>query len=105
RLPTLVLRGSLDRPLALHLAEGTPLPLAAAVIERVLARVFFTDGGLQTYRVRFLLTKVNTRHLELELPAPLDSLNLVVLLDGKQFPLQAGEDNPREGASGRSVRL
>ncbi len=105
RLPALVLRGGLDPSLVLRWTEATPLPLASAVIERALVRVLFTEGGYQTYRVRFLLAKINARHLDLELPAPLASSNLDLLLDGKQIPLQVVEDDPREGASGKSVRL
>ncbi|MCI0458958.1 MAG: hypothetical protein L0Z62_18525 [Gemmataceae bacterium] len=101
-LPALVLRGGLDQRLALSVTEGAPLPLAAAVIERILARVRLTEDGQQIYRVRFLLTKLNTRHLELELPAPLANLKLDVLLGGRQVPLQ--EANPRDGTSG-GVRL
>lgn len=110
-LPALVLRGSsLEEnhaaPLSLTATEAGASPLAAVVVDRVLVQVVVGDGGQQTYRTRFLLSKVSARFLDVELPAPPASLNLDVRLNGlKLAATQVVDDAGRENANGRILRL
>jgi hypothetical protein len=106
-LPVLVLRSSgLDVPLFLRLAETPGVPLANVTVERVLVQVGVVESGPQTYRARFLLSKIGTRTLDVELPAPVAALNLEFLLDGLRLPnyLALGEDG-KESETGRIARL
>jgi hypothetical protein len=105
RLPDLVLRGNLKSPLTLHLRQSGAAPLATAVLDRALIRVVQTESGTQSYRVRFLLSKLGARHLDIDLPAALASSSLTVSLDGKVPPLQLLNDARQAGDVGRRVRL
>jgi hypothetical protein len=105
RLPALVLTTQrLDTPLNLPLAtpEG---PTVSVLTERVLVRVAVTEGGGQSYRVGFLLERLDTRHLELELPSPTAGLGLRVTLGGKEVYWDAVDDEGRRAPGGRVARL
>lgn len=105
RLPALVLRAQrLDTPLALATAppEG---PAVTVLTERVLVRAAVTEGGGQSYRTGFLLERLETRYLDVELPAPAAGLGLRVTLGGKQVAWDAVDDDGQLAAGGRVARL
>jgi hypothetical protein len=110
RLASLVLRGGrLDAPLALRLSEGAAV-LATVGLERVLIRVNVTQQGQQTYQARFLINQLGTRYLDIELPAPLSTLNPVIKLGGLDVnnwgPVREGEPKPAgEVEPARVVRV
>lgn len=84
-LPALVLTGaSPSLPLSLRLVEPAVPLLATVMIDRALIQASVSDGGHQTYRARFLVNRLNTRHLDLAFPGRVSQLNLEVLLDGKK---------------------
>jgi hypothetical protein len=59
------------------------------VADRVLIQDNVDEDGTETYRDRFLLTQLNTDHLDVALPLPLGKqLAPVFLLDGKQLTAQ-----------------
>jgi hypothetical protein len=101
----LVLRGSHDSGLLLRLTEPSVTPLAAAVAERILAHASVRADGVQAYRVRFLLSKLSARHLDVELPVWLSSLDLDVRLDGKRVPAHFVDESGKETEIGRVLRL
>src|SRR5207253_209081 len=78
---------------------------AAILVDRVLARVHIAEGGLQTYRVSYLLTCLSEQSLKFELPAPSPSLNLRVALDGKQLPLKTFDDSEKPSVGGRIAQF
>ena len=84
-LPALVLRSVHPKPaLALKQRRSTEAPVASVVIDRALVQVTLADEGYQNYRARFLIARVGSRHIDLDMPAPLSGLNLEVTLDGKK---------------------
>jgi hypothetical protein len=105
RLPLLVLRGSHDSKLLLRLTEPTVAPLAAAVVERILVRASVGEKGMQAYRLRFLLSKLSARHLDLELPVLLSTSDLDVRLDGKRVLLHIVDESGKEMEIGKVMRL
>src|SRR5439155_12808245 len=99
-LPALVLRGSrLDQPPLVRLSEAAT-NLATVLIGHVLVQAQVAENGLQTYRVRFLLNQLNSRHLDLEFPAPLALLNLKVSLQPFRADEAAGEEEVHKVAWG-----
>src|SRR5205814_1526973 len=58
-----------------------------------------------TYRVRFLLSKVSARQLDLELPVLLTSSDLDVRIDGKRVPSHFVDENSTEQEIGKVLRL
>lgn len=103
RLPALVLRAqSLDAPLALRLGSDTT---AAVQAERALVRAAITEGGGQSYRVSFVLGRLTARHLDIELPAPVASLDLRIVLDGKKVDWEAVDEAGQRADGGRVARL
>ncbi|MBM4067341.1 MAG: MFS transporter [Planctomycetes bacterium] len=68
-MPALVLRatGGVE-PLILHLYES-PAPLPDAIFDRGLVQIAIGEDGGHSYRVRFLVRKLNTDRLEIRLPA------------------------------------
>lgn len=104
-LPVLVLRGNHDGGPLLRLTERSALPFAAAVAERVLAHASLDEKGMQTYRVRFLLSKLSARHLDLQLPVLLSSSALDVRLDGKRVPLYFVDETGKKADLGKLLRL
>jgi hypothetical protein len=105
RLPDLILRGGLDTPLTVGLAEVTAGGPAAAVIDRALIQVVLNPNGNQAYRTRFLLCQLNVAHLELDLPVALTESAVVVRLGGKQVPHQVLDEAGRPAEIGKRVRL
>jgi hypothetical protein len=104
-LPALVLRGGLDSSLPLRAAPAAK-SLATAIVERILVRAVVAEEGNQTYRVRFLLNKLNARHLDLSLPVPLASTNLAIRLAGREpSALHLVDETGREVDVGRVVRM
>jgi hypothetical protein len=112
-LPILVLTGSgvnagqgLEFPLALRLAEPPGTSLAAVAFDRALIQASLMDGGGQRYRARFLLHKINSRTLDIELPGSPTALGLEVWLNGKRISSwQTLDDELRDAESGRVARL
>jgi hypothetical protein len=107
-LPGLVVRSTgLDVPLNLRLADAAASPLAGVVADRVLVQAQVAEGGYQRYRARFLLSRLSTRALDIEFPAPPPALKLTVLLDGKRpaSDVQVVDDGGREAENGRVLRL
>jgi hypothetical protein len=105
RYPALVLRAQrLDTPLTLPLAapEG---PTVSVLADRVLVRVAVTEGGSQSYRVGFLLERLESRHIDVELPSPIAGLALRVTLGGKEVSPYAVDDEGRRAPGGRIARL
>jgi hypothetical protein len=106
-LPALVLHsGSLNYPLTLELKEQTALPVAPVVIDHALIQVVVVEGGSQSYRARFLVSRLNARHLDIEFPAPLALLTPELLLDGKKITrLKALPAGSQGNESGSLLRL
>jgi hypothetical protein len=91
--------------LILGVTEPALAPSAAAVIERILVQAAVREGGMQSYRVRFLLSKLSARHLELELPVLLSNAELDVRVDGKRLPGDFLSENGKETDIGKVLRL
>lgn len=112
-LPVLVLSGSgvntgqgLEFPLTLRLAELTGTSLAGVAFDRALIQASLADGGGQRYRARFLFHKLNSRTLDVELPAAPAALGLEMWLNGKRVPTwQTLDDEGRDAENGRIARL
>jgi hypothetical protein len=106
-LPALVLHsGSLHYPLTLVLKEQTGLPVAPVVIDHALIQAAVAAGGGQSYRVRFLVSRLNTRNLDIEFPAPLALLTPELFLDGKKITrLQALPAGGQGNEAGSVLRL
>ena len=103
RLPVLVLHAARpDQPLTLRTVPGGAA--FTVLIERALVRVDIGDAGLQTYRVSYRLSRLTSRRLDFELPAPVPTINLEVRLDGKRVdPELIDSDQPE--LKRRLVRL
>jgi hypothetical protein len=104
-LPRLVLRGGHESTLLLRLSEPAVTHLPSPVAERILVRATVQAGGMQTYRVRFLLSKVSARQLDLELPLLLTSSDLDVRIDGKRVASHFIDENGTEQEIGKLLRL
>src|SRR5262249_17296453 len=68
-LPALVTQGGLDRSLSLVVTRSPLASIAGALIERILVRAELTESGLQSYRAKFLVSQLNARQLDIDLPA------------------------------------
>jgi hypothetical protein len=106
RLPTLVvwaLRPAL--PLTLHLepkqdeAERPPVVLGSVLIQ-----VRVNESGFQQHRVRFLVRELTANRLELAFPAPLTSLNPLVILGDHKVAIEPLESPTSDGEDGRRSR-
>jgi hypothetical protein len=105
-LPALVLRSGAEAPLLLRLTESSGIPLASIVADRALIQAAVVEGEQQTYRARFLLSKLNSRHLDVEMPASIAALHLEVLLDGLRLTtVQVIDEDGSESETGRIARL
>jgi hypothetical protein len=81
-LPALVVRASgLDLPLAVRLVEPANTRPTALVCDRGLIQVAIDEEGTHTYRARYLVNKLSTRHLDVEFPLPAVDCLLNVWLD------------------------
>src|SRR5262249_53796636 len=74
--------------------------LATVLIGHVLVQARVAENGLQTYRVRFLLNQLNSRHLDLEFPAPPSLLNLKVSVQPFRTDEGAGDEEAHKVAWG-----
>jgi hypothetical protein len=103
RLPLMVLRS--NRPLStLALTLQTEASPSRVLVDRALVRVDLAADGNQDYRVRYRLSRLSEPYLDMELPGPIASLGLQVLLDGKGLePVPLVADRPE--LKGRLVRL
>src|SRR5262249_28788272 len=82
-LPARVLLGEgLNLPLPVRLDAAAP-SLAAVVIDRALLQGPVDEAGVEHYRARFLLTRLNAPALDVRLPAANSALSLQVRLDGE----------------------
>jgi hypothetical protein len=84
-MPALVL-ASTDReaPLVLGIIEAPSNLLAALVIGRGLIQAAVEEGGNQSYRIRFLVSRLSARQLDVDFPLPIASLNPEFYLGGKK---------------------
>jgi hypothetical protein len=105
-LPTLVvwaLRPSL--PLLLHIepkndeVERPPLVLGA-----VLIHVRVNESGFQQHRVRFLVRELSASRLELAFPAPVTSLNPLILLGDHKVTMESLDSAASDSEEGRRSR-
>jgi hypothetical protein len=104
-LPVLVLQTqSVKLPLTLRLAEVTG-ERVTILADRALIRVEVTEGQGCRYRASFHLTQLLAENLDIELPAPVPRLGLVVKLDGKEVTPKLLDENGQASASGRIARL
>jgi hypothetical protein len=70
-LPALVLHGTgVNLPLSLRLVEPINAKLASMVCDRGLIQVSVDEEGTHTYKARYLVRKLNARHLDIEFPVP-----------------------------------
>lgn len=104
-LPAVVLRAAgINVPLRLKQRDTAPLP--AVAIDRALVQATVSEGGHQTYYVRYLIGKLSARAIEVELPAAPASINLELLLDGKRLAnVETIDEEGNEIPNGRIVRL
>jgi hypothetical protein len=99
-LPALVVAASgLKHPLKVRLAESGLPALPGAVVDRALIQVAVDEEGTETYRARFVVTRLSAAHLDVELPAAPAGLMLQVSLDHKRVPWRLLE------GGGKVVRL
>ncbi len=104
RFPSLVVRsGRPGAPLALRLGET--VAVYVVLVERALIRASVGEGGVQAYRARYLLTRLAARHLDVELPAPVSTLELRVRLDGRRVDWETMDEKGRRNDGGRTARL
>jgi hypothetical protein len=97
-LPSLVLHASgVDLPLRLRLLPAKS-NLPPVVFDKGLVQVEINEEGAQRYRVRFLVSKLNSDHLIVEFPAPVTGVIPIISLNKQRI------DNWRETDS-RSVRV
>jgi hypothetical protein len=94
RLPVLVARTfQKNARLVLRLTDATGVQPVTVLVERALIRVEVTEGQGHLYRASFLLSRLLTRGLDVELPAPGSVLGLEFLLDGQTVSYDmVGED-------------
>jgi hypothetical protein len=81
-------------PLLLRL-EYSPALLAGVVVDRALIQVAVDDDGLEHYRARFILSKVQGTILELRLPTAGAFHSLVVKVNDKKASLGLPRDDGR----------
>jgi hypothetical protein len=91
-LPILVLRSlGPDPSLRLQLKEVAGLHSTSVLIDRALIQVSITEENMQSYLARFLVSRINTRRLDIQLPgAPVGPIPQV-FLGAKRLPVQSAE--------------
>jgi hypothetical protein len=104
RLPALVLRAQRVNA-ALVLQVGEREPVFTVLVQRALVRVAVEDSGGQQYQASFLLSRLATPHLDVELPAPVPALNLRVTLDGKHVDPEVIDGTGEIADAGSVARL
>ncbi len=91
-LPILVLRSlGPDTSLRLQLTEVAGLHSTSVLIDRALIQVSITQENIQSYLARFLLSRINARRLDIQLPGPPAGPIPQVFLGGKRLPVQSAE--------------
>jgi len=99
-LPALVVAGDgLDLSLKVRILEPALPTLPGVVLDRGLVQVTVDDEGTEYYRARFLVSKLSTQHVDVELPAPPAGLMLQIALDRKRLTWRLTEPG------GKVVRL
>jgi len=98
-LPGLVLHASgLELPLSLRLLTAVS-NLPAVVFDKGLVRVDINEDGAQHYRVRLLVRKLNTDHLDIRFPAPVTGVIQAISLNHKRIdnwlPLESDDRTMR----------
>jgi hypothetical protein len=101
-LPNLVLRGRLETPLTLRF-EAAASPVASVVVDRMLVHASVSPASPPGFRLRFLVSKVHARRLDLLLPVTRARASLDVRLDGKRLPMRAPDESTPTDPSGRLV--
>jgi hypothetical protein len=116
--PSLVLRStSPGVPLKLHLADRETvlegdhegglkaelLSLPAHHVKKALVQVEIKEDGQQNYRARFLLSRIDSHFLDVELPAPPADLHMEILLDGERVLNGRGWTEARGEAGGSPI--
>src|SRR5262249_33328513 len=96
-LPALYLHGSAAHlPLQIRLQDAAASQQAGLVIDRGLIQMLIEADGAQTYRARFMLRKLNVKHIDLELAMPVAQLKPTIILDKEKittWPPLANEPN------------
>lgn len=93
-LPAMVLFGvGLDLPLAFRLREPAFSSPVSLVGERTLIQASVDEDHAHNYRARFLIRRLNTRQIEVELPVAAADCLTNVMLDQKKIPWSATEPN------------
>jgi hypothetical protein len=104
RLPARVLRSSrVDQSLTLRLRDPDSAP--SVLVDRALVRAAVGPAGTQSYRARYVLNRLAARHLDLEMPAPVSTIELRVWLDGKKVTPEVVDEHGRRADGGRVARL
>jgi hypothetical protein len=104
RLPVLVLRAPrTDAPLLLR--AGEPAPVFTVLAEEAVVRATLLEGGGQLYQVSYRLRQLAGTHLDVELPAPVATVNLKVTLDHKEVTPDVVNEAGRQTDGGTVARL
>jgi hypothetical protein len=104
-LPVLVLRGGLENSVTLALTKPPALPLASAVLSRVVLRAQIGEDHSQTYLARFVLQSLSSPHVDVALPVPLTLRDVDVRLNDRGVPRHIVDESGREADSGKVIRL
>lgn len=104
-LPALVLRGGMTASLGLRLTEPAGDPPPSAIVERAVVRATLAPDGSTFCWVRFSLSRLTSRHLDVSLPIAGTRANFQLWVDGRQSPFQIMDESGRESETGRLVRL
>jgi hypothetical protein len=105
RLPALVLRPEQRVEAPLKLRFGETAAVYTVLIERALVQATVGEGGAQSYRARYLLSRLAGRHLDIDFPAPVSTLELRIGLDGKRVAWETVDEKGRPNDGGRTARL
>ena len=91
-LPALVVAGDgLNLSLNVRVLEPGGPAQPGVVVDRALIQVTVDEEGTEFYRARFVLSKLGSSHLDVELPASPAALMLQVALDHKALPWRLEE--------------
>jgi len=106
RLPSLVLLSHQpEQELNLRLGSSGTAGRITVLIERALVRVNVVEGLGQIYRASYRLSRLSRRQIEVELPAPAETLHLRIKLDGQTVTPQIHDDPDIPEGEGRLARL
>jgi hypothetical protein len=104
RLPALVARAErIDPPTKLRFGERAAA--FTVLVERALIQARVLDAGGQAYRAAFRLGRLAAGALDVELPAPVPTLHLLVRLDGRLVPWETVDEEGQRADGGRVARL